>query len=78
MQSTDCTGMKRPLFIHSTGILPFKIKLPLCLTNHHATKTLWLRRYRATHYLTTALEGGEWLALRPGRFTPRERTPGIQ
>jgi hypothetical protein len=26
--------------------------------------------------LTSALEGGEWLASRPGRFTPRERVPG--
>jgi hypothetical protein len=29
-----------------------------------------------THSLTSALDGGEWLASRPGRFTPRERTPG--
>jgi len=25
--------------------------------------------------LTSAIEGGEWLALRPGRFTPWERAP---
>jgi hypothetical protein len=25
--------------------------------------------------LTSALEGGEWSASRPGRFTPRERSP---
>jgi hypothetical protein len=32
-------------------------------------------RYSSTHSLTLALYGGEWSALRPGRFTPRERTP---
>jgi hypothetical protein len=26
--------------------------------------------------LTSALDGGEWSASRPGRFTPRERNPG--
>jgi hypothetical protein len=25
---------------------------------------------------TSALDGGEWSASRPGRFTPRERNPG--
>jgi hypothetical protein len=28
------------------------------------------------HYLASALDGGEWSTSRPGRFTPRERTPG--
>jgi hypothetical protein len=32
-------------------------------------------RYSSTHSLTTALDGGEWSASRPGRFTPRERAP---
>jgi hypothetical protein len=27
-------------------------------------------------FLTSALDGGEWSASRPGRFTPRERAPG--
>jgi hypothetical protein len=27
-------------------------------------------------FLTSALVGGEWSDSRPGRFTPRERTPG--
>jgi hypothetical protein len=34
-------------------------------------------RYSSTHSLTSALDGGEWSASRPGRFTPRERAPGI-
>jgi hypothetical protein len=28
-------------------------------------------------FLTSAIAGGEWSASRPGRFTPRERAPGI-
>jgi hypothetical protein len=28
-------------------------------------------------YLTSVLDGGEWSASRPGRFTPRERAPGL-
>jgi hypothetical protein len=32
--------------------------------------------YSFTHSLTSALDGDEWLASRPGRFTPREKTPG--
>jgi hypothetical protein len=27
-------------------------------------------------FLTSTLAGGEWSALRPGRFTPGERAPG--
>jgi hypothetical protein len=30
----------------------------------------------STHSLTSPLDGGEWSASRPGRFTPRERAPG--
>jgi hypothetical protein len=32
--------------------------------------------YSSTHSLTSALDGGEWSASRPGRFTPKERAPG--
>jgi hypothetical protein len=34
-------------------------------------------RYSSTHSMTSALDGGEWSASHPGRFTPRERAPGI-
>jgi hypothetical protein len=34
-------------------------------------------RYSSTHSLTSAPDEGEWSASRPGRFTPRERAPGI-
>jgi hypothetical protein len=33
-------------------------------------------RYSSMHSLTSALDGGEWLASSPGRFTLRERAPG--
>jgi hypothetical protein len=29
-------------------------------------------------FLTSAVVGGEWSTLRPGRFSPRERAPGIR
>jgi hypothetical protein len=32
-------------------------------------------RYSSTHSLTSALDGSEWSASGPGRFTPRERSP---
>jgi hypothetical protein len=32
-------------------------------------------KYSACSFLTSALDGGEWSASRPGRFYPRERTP---
>jgi hypothetical protein len=33
-------------------------------------------RYSFTHSLTAALDGGEWSASHPSRFTPRERVRG--
>jgi hypothetical protein len=33
-------------------------------------------RYSFTYSLTSALDGGEWSASRPGRFIPKERAPG--
>jgi hypothetical protein len=51
--------------------------LSLCsLTEHHAMKAYWEWRYSSTHSLTSALDGGDWSASRPGRFTLRERVPG--
>jgi hypothetical protein len=34
-------------------------------------------RYNSTHSLTSLLDGVEWSASRPGRFTPMERAHGI-
>jgi hypothetical protein len=38
-------------------------------------KAYWEWRYSFAHSLTSALDGGEWSASRPGRFTPRETAP---
>jgi hypothetical protein len=32
--------------------------------------------YSSTFFFTSAVIGGEWLASRPGRYTPGERAPG--
>jgi hypothetical protein len=32
--------------------------------------------YSSTHSVTSAIDGGEWPASHPGRFTFRERAPG--
>jgi hypothetical protein len=41
--------------------------------------TSWRRigewRYTSTHSLTSALDGGEWSPLHPGRFTPQGKSP---
>jgi hypothetical protein len=52
--------------------------LSLCLSfnwapRHEGMLLEW--KYSSTHSLTSALDGGEWSASRPGRFTPRERAP---
>jgi hypothetical protein len=49
--------------------------LSLFLTKHEAMKAYWGSGSIAPHILTTALDGGEWSASRPGRFTPREEDP---
>jgi hypothetical protein len=41
-------------------------------------KVYWGSGGIAPRTLTSALDGGEWSAPRPGRFTPREIAPGIQ
>jgi hypothetical protein len=54
-----------------------KVKLSLCFNwapRHEGVLGEW--RYSSNHSLTSALNGGEWSASRPGRFTPRERAPG--
>jgi len=45
-----------------------------CAARHGSVLGEW--RYSATHSLTSALDGGEWSASRPGRFTPMESDPG--
>jgi hypothetical protein len=54
-----------------------KQSYPLCFnwTPRHEG-ILWEWMYSSTHSFTSVLDGGEWSASRPGRFTPRERAPG--
>jgi hypothetical protein len=47
-----------------------KVNLSLCLED------VWGSEGRAPTFLTSALDGGEWLASRPGCFTPGEKSPG--
>jgi hypothetical protein len=52
------------------------IKLSLCFNRAPRPEgVLGEWRYSSTHSLTSALDGGEWSASRPGRLTPRERAP---
>jgi hypothetical protein len=39
-------------------------------------KAYWEWRYSSTHSLTSELDGHEWSASLPDRFTPRERALG--
>jgi len=40
-------------------------------------KAKWFMEVQLHSSLTFALDGGEWSALRPGRFTTVESDPGI-
>jgi len=53
-----------------------KVKLSLCFNQAPRLEgVLGEWRYSYTPSLTSALDGGEWSASRPGRFTPRVRAP---
>jgi hypothetical protein len=68
-----CGRQFAPMSVHPSAHLC----VPCALTDHHAMKAYWEWRYSSIHSLIAALHGGEWSASRPGRFTPRERAPGI-
>jgi hypothetical protein len=62
-----------------SNIVPGKVNVKLSLCFNWAPRhegVLRKRRYTSTHSLTSALDGGEWSASRPGRFTPKERASG--
>jgi len=46
------------------------------LTKHHAITTYWGVEVYLHRFLTSALDGGKWSALRPGHFTPGVKAPG--
>jgi hypothetical protein len=53
------------------------VNSPCVLTEHHAMKEYWGSGGIVHEFLTSVVEGGEWSASRPDRFTPRKRAPGI-
>jgi hypothetical protein len=54
-----------------------KVNLSLCLINCTLSrKDVWGSRSIAPTFLTSELDGGEWSASRPDRFTPGERDSG--
>jgi hypothetical protein len=59
-------------------LVPIKLKLSLCLTKHHSMKIYWGSGGRAPRIFYLGTSEGEWSASSPGRFTLRERAPGIQ
>jgi hypothetical protein len=66
--------------IHFTSRLE-PIVLPVvkgvgALSERHAMKAYWGSGGIAPRILTSAQDGGEWSASRPGRFTPWERALG--
>jgi hypothetical protein len=67
------------LFLQHVEMCKVKVKLSLCFLfnwapRHEGVLGEW--RYSSMHSLTSALDGGEWSASRPGRFPPRDRAPG--
>jgi hypothetical protein len=53
-----------------------KVVVVLLLTEHHAIKAYWGSGCTVPLTLTSAIDGGEWSASRPGRFTSSEKAPG--
>jgi hypothetical protein len=60
-----------------TAIKGKKVRLSPCFNYvpRHKGVLGWI--YSSTHSLTSALDGDEWWASGPGRFTPREKAPSI-
>jgi hypothetical protein len=64
------------MHIRKSAVCKVKVKLSLCFNwapRYEGVLGEW--KYISTHSLTSALDGGEWSASRPGRFTPREMSP---
>jgi hypothetical protein len=72
---TTCRGRRalKSTYTEVVSVTPY-IKLSLCFNwapHHEGVVGEW--RCSSIHSLTSALDGGEWSASRPGRFTPKER-----
>jgi hypothetical protein len=72
-----CTRLST-IFItqRAIGYSKVKVKLSLCLTKYHAVKVYEGVVVQLHAFLTSAVDGDEWSASRPGRFTLGERTSG--
>jgi hypothetical protein len=77
----SATDRRTQTYTHKRLYTPWSLKryrCPCAFSNsalrHEGVLGEW--RYISTHSLTSALDGGEWSASRPGRFTPSERDPG--
>jgi hypothetical protein len=76
--SGDLTpGVKLTTHLHQVPRLRVKGKVvPVLLTEHHAMKAHWGVEAQLHAILASELDGGDWSASRPDRFTPRKRAPG--
>jgi hypothetical protein len=53
----------------------YAINTYFCLIKHYAMKTYWDVELYLHTFLTSAVDGGEWSASRPGHFIPRGKNP---
>jgi hypothetical protein len=57
------------------AVLLVQVKLSMCFINYAPRhEDVWGSGGIAQKFLTSALDGGQWSAPRPGGFTPEERT----
>jgi hypothetical protein len=71
------TSFRSSIETNTSGKDKVKVKLSLCLNwtpRHEGVLGEW--RYSSIHSLTSTLDGGEWVAPRSGRLTPRGRVLG--
>jgi hypothetical protein len=60
--------------VNSIKVQVKKVKFSLCLIKRYAMKT-WGSGGIAPPFFTSVLDGGEWSASQPGRFTPLGKSP---
>jgi hypothetical protein len=53
------------------------VNVKVKVNKHYTMKTYWWLEVQRHAFLTSVLQGGEWSASRPGRFTAGERALGI-